>query len=139
LKRTFLQQGYLAWLERGHQRLSSRTYHLIGTELDWLAQKFAQTHGAGLEAALWIKSAVGPTQVAHQHQPAALSSNLLDAGKRGTDAPVVGDLAALQGHVEIHAHEHGLAADVDVCKGLGRHGVCLSLMVHRSPVGHAGR
>jgi hypothetical protein len=97
----------------------------FGPRLDGLAQKLAQAIGAWLEAAFGIVGAVGAAEVAHEHELAALVDDLLDAGQGRADAAVVGDLAALQGHVEVDAHEYGLAAGVDVGNRLGSHGRCL--------------
>ncbi len=125
VKADILKQRHIARLHPGDQRLGRRADDLVGTELDGLAQKLAQTIGARLEAAFRIVGAVGPAEVAHEHELAALIDDLLDAGKGGTNAAVVGDLPALEGHVEVDAHEYGLAAGIDVGDRLGSHGRCL--------------
>ena len=46
-----------------------------------------------------------------------LSDDLADGRRDALDARRVGDLAVLHRHVEIDAHQHALALDVDVIEG----------------------
>ena len=65
--------------------------------------------------------------MAHEDDARALRDELLDGGQRRADARVVGDGAVLHRHVEVDAHEHALAARVQLVDGfdLG-HGALLS-------------
>jgi hypothetical protein len=131
-----LKQHDVARLHAGHQGVGRGADDLVRAQLHRLAQQLAQALGAGLEAAFGIVGAVGPAQVAHEHQLAALIDDLLDAGQGRTDSAVIRDLPALEGHVEVDAHEYGLAAGIDIGNRLGGHGRCLvkcGLLVDTAP------
>ncbi len=57
-----------------------------------------------------------------QNQAAALFDGQLQRGQRFADARVVGDDAVLEWHVEVHADENALAAEVEIVDGQFRHG-----------------
>ena len=49
-----------------------------------------------------------------QHDARAAREQRLDGRERGAHARVVGDAIALERHVEVHAHERALAAQLRV-------------------------
>ena len=76
----------------------------IGDEFDRRSQDALHVPHDLLEGELGIGSA-GASQVRQQHHPPALVAQVRNRGDRGADPRVVADRAALQGHVEIHAHQ----------------------------------
>jgi hypothetical protein len=61
--------------------------------------------------------------MAHQKERGSLIQNILNGRQGGFDALVVGHFAVCHGHVEINAHEHALAFEVEVFDSLFIHGV----------------
>src|SRR5262249_15426741 len=64
-----------------------------------------------LERLLWIRPFRAP-EMGEQDHLAALVGNLADGRSHALDAGRVRDLAVLDGHVEIDAHEHALVSHV---------------------------
>src|SRR6267378_4992030 len=59
----------------------------------------------------------GTPEVRDQPERRAALDKSAEGGKRRADARVVGDLAALERHVEVDAHQYALSADVGVPDG----------------------
>ena len=78
------------------------------------AEQFLQDSPAGPQGHLIDPFAVRAAQVRHQDEPSAFPRDVPDGGQRGPDARVVGDLAALERHVEVHPHQHLSAFDIEV-------------------------
>ena len=94
----------------------------VAGELHVPAEQLTQLVGGGLQAELVIAFALGAPQVAHHdHRPAAVE-HVLDRRERHRHPPVVGDLArVVQRDVEVAAHQHFLAGQVEVGDGLLGH------------------
>jgi hypothetical protein len=61
--------------------------------------------------------------VRHQnHRAGILIQNSFDGRDGGADAGIIGDLPALNGDVEVHAHQHALAPQVYIADGFLVHG-----------------
>jgi hypothetical protein len=64
---------------------------------------------------LLVELALGRTpEMRHQHQPCIPGQRVLDAGQGGADARVVADDPVFERHVEILAHQHPLAGEIEV-------------------------
>ncbi len=77
-------------------------------------EELAQALGDRPQAQSVLDLAVGPAEVAGQDDPGALREQGPDRGEGGPDARVIGDLAVLEGNVEVDADEDTLATRVDV-------------------------
>jgi hypothetical protein len=86
-----------------------------------LVDQLPQPLGHRLERVFRLRAALGPAQVRHQDQPPATLDHALDRRHGLHDPAVVGDMPAVQRHVEINPHQHFFAADVDVRHGFLRH------------------
>lgn len=76
--------------------------HAVGRELHRLAEQALELGHDGLEAVLGVGGPVGAAEVRHEdHGLGAGVDGVLDGGKGADDALVVGDLLALEGHVEV--------------------------------------
>ena len=75
----------------------------------------------GFEAERRVGFALGPPEMAHQNQPAAGGKNVPNCFQRALNARIIGDAPILPGHVEIHAREHPLAAQVHFFNCARRH------------------
>ena len=84
----------------------------------------ASFSATGLSEYFAIFCPSGRPEVAHQHQARALAEHVLDGGQRGAQALVVLHLAVLDRHVEVDAHEHALALEVEVLDEELGHGPC---------------
>jgi hypothetical protein len=109
-----LDEERLSFLEAGLESL-----HLgpdeVGREHDVPADELRQARGDGLEAHLGIGLALGAAQVRGQDELGAAAQEVGDGGQRGFDALVVADGAVvIDGDVEVHPQEDGLALDVEV-------------------------
>ena len=62
--------------------------------------------------------ALGPAQVRGDHHLGPLVRQFQERRHRAVDARGVGDGAVLHGHVEVGAHQHPLAGDIEVVDGL---------------------
>ena len=94
----------------------------VGGERNRFSQQLGQLVGRRLHAVLRVRSVLGPSQVAHQDQPSAAVDHGADRRQRHANPPVVGDLLlVIQRHIEIDAHQHGLAGDIDILNRLLRH------------------
>ena len=102
--------------------------HRVGGEHHGLAHKLGELLGGGTQRERLLEALAGRTaEMAHEDDARAVVDELLDGGQRRADARVVGDGAVLHRHVEVDAHEHALAARVQLVDGfdLG-HGALLS-------------
>ncbi len=86
----------------------------VGLEPHRLSEELRELLRHRLERVLRDLLPVRSAQVAHEHQARALAEHVLDGGQRGAQALVVLHLAVLHRHVEVHAHDHALALEVEV-------------------------
>lgn len=71
--------------------------------------------GGGTQRERLLEALAGRTaEMAHEDDARAVVDEFLDGGQRRADARVVGDGAVLHRHVEVDAHEHALAARVQL-------------------------
>src|SRR5712664_2687747 len=89
----------------------------IQSEGDRLAEQLFQFFGGGPQGVFWIRAAFGPAEMRSKHEPAALFNGEPQRRQSFADACVVGDDAVFQRHVEVHADENALAAEVEVVDG----------------------
>ncbi len=118
------EQQHVAVLQR-IGRLLGLGADAVAGELHRFAQKLAEPVGARLERILGLRPALGPAKVRHEDHPAAAIDDVLDRRQRHDDTPIVGDLAAFEGHVEIDAHEHALTFDIHIRNSLLSHKLSL--------------
>ena len=91
----------------------------IGGELNLFAHQLGQPFGhRGESAFLFGFLILRPAQVGAEDDGRAVIGQIPDGGNGFTDTLVVGDDAVGQRHVEVAAHQHFFAADVDVFNGL---------------------
>ncbi len=77
-------------------------------------------HGAQPERVADL--ALGPPEVAHEHDRGAVLEQVGDGREGGADAGVVPDPAVLDGDVEVDPHEDALALRIEVTDGELVHG-----------------
>ena len=117
-----LEQRDFAGLERGNDIVGR---HAVGNELDFQSELLRKLFGDGPEREGRIVgirrrtelAALRTSEVAHEHEAAALLKNIIDGGKRRDDARIVRDLAAAvlgHRHVEVDAHNDALALEFDI-------------------------
>ena len=70
-----------------------------------------------LQAQLGLPLALGLAHVGAEDDLRAMVDEVLDGGQGGDDALVAGDLAVLQGDVEVAAAQHALAGHIDIADG----------------------
>ena len=110
-----LEQHHVAVLHRGDGGLRVLADNVVVVrEHNRLAQVLGETLGNGREGELGFRAVLRLAQVAAKNHLAAVRDQLLDRRQRGHDALVVGDLAILHRNIEIAAHKHFLAGDLDV-------------------------
>ncbi len=87
---------------------------------DGLAEQLLQLGGHRPQGVLGRRLPVGAPQVAHQDDGGALPQRVLDRRQRGGDPLVVRDRAGglVLRHVEVDAHQHALAGEVEIADGL---------------------
>ncbi len=95
----------------------------VGRHLDGNPQMRRQNVRGSAQAELWVGTAFRSSQMAHQKQRGALVQHILDSRQGGFDALVIGDLAILHGHVEIHAHQDALTFEIDISYSFLVHGM----------------
>ena len=118
-----LEHQDFARLESFRYLLDFRT-DAIRCHLDRDAEVSGQDLGGSLQAKLRVEAVLWAAEMTHQGQRRALFEYILDGGEGRFDALVVGDLAVCHRDVEVHAHEHTLALQVNVFHGF---------FVHNSP------
>ncbi len=79
-----------------------------------LPSSSASRFGDGLERVLRELLPVGPAEVAHQHEARALVEHVADRRQRRAQTLVVLDLAVLDRHVEVDAHQDAPAREGEV-------------------------
>ena len=89
--------------------------HRVARERDRLAEKLCQAQGSWAQRELLLEALARRTaDVAHKDDARAVADKLLDGRQRRLDARVVGHDAVGHGNVEIDAHEHALAARIEI-------------------------
>ncbi len=115
------EHQHVAGLEGLGHRLGLRP-DAIRRHFHGLLQKLGQPVRRDLQAELRRRTALGPAQVAHEHERGARLLQDIRDGRQGlADARVVGDFSVLHRHVEIDAHEHALVPEVHVLDCFNRH------------------
>ena len=96
--------------------------------------------GDGLERLRRV-APLRPAEMRQQDDLAALVGDLADGRRHALDAGRVGDLAVLDRHVEVDAHEHRLPFDVGLVeRAEGGHGMMFRLVrITRPPFGSSHR
>ena len=118
-----LEEGDLARLQ-GRAGLLDLGADAVVQERHRLAEELRELLRHRLQGVLRDLLPVRAAQVAHEHQARALAEHVLDGGQRGAQALVVLHLAVLDRHVEVHAHDHALAREVEVLDEELGHGPC---------------
>ncbi len=99
-----LQQRDRAVGQPGDHRLR-RVAHQVGGQRDIGAEQFAEPPGDRGQRELRVRLTLGPPQVRGQHHLGAGLGQLLDRRQGRAHPAVVGDLLAVQRHVEVGAHQ----------------------------------
>ena len=89
-------------------------------EDDVAADEALQHAAHGPQRVLRVRLALRPAEMRAQDDPRPVVDQVADRRQRRANARVVGDRAVGDRHVEVDAHEHALAFDVDVLDGLLR-------------------
>ncbi len=112
------QQGYAALRKLLEPDLDLRPDTVVELH-DVHAQELAEPRGDRIHAQSVVGAILGTPQVRDKDDPAARGlAQVINGRQRRADAGVVDDLAVLERDVEVDAHEHALADDVDVLDGL---------------------
>ena len=112
-----LQQNDVARLHRVDALLGVLADDVLGQD-DLLIELLAQALRNGGQGILHVEFALGTAQVRAEDDGRIVVQEVLDGGQRRHDAGVVGDLRAVQGDVEVAAHEYALAGYIDIFDGL---------------------
>ena len=112
-----LQQNDVAGLHRVDALLGVLADDVLGQD-DLLIELLAQALRNGGQGILHVEFALGTAQVRAEDDGRIVVQEVLDGGQRRHDAGVVGDLRAVQGDVEVAAHEYALAGYIDIFDGL---------------------
>ena len=109
------EQNHVAGFGLGAGGLDFRADAVV-QELHRAAEQFWSASATGLRREFFDALAIGPAEVAHQHDGAALVERVFDRRQRGLDALGVGDGAGdfVLRHVEIHADEGAFALQFDI-------------------------
>ena len=94
----------------------------IRGERHGLAQHLAKLCGHGRKAVFRIHFSFWPAEVRSEHETRASFDGKPQRGQCLADARVVGDAAAIERDVEIHADENALAAHFEIANGEFVHG-----------------
>jgi len=100
-----LQQQRVAVAQRARRRLD-----LVADDTG--RQRDAEVLGDGRQRQRRVRRALGPPEVGDEHEPRARRAQLVERRRRGADARVVGDAAAVERDVEVDADEDPQARDV---------------------------
>ncbi len=110
------QHGDTAVVERSN-RLSRFRTDAVVAERDRPAEKSLQRLGNGLQRKLGLRAVLRPAEMRDHDNLGAAICERLEARSYALKPCRIGHLAVLDGHVEIGAHDHALARDVDaVCR-----------------------
>ena len=131
-----LEEQQLAGSEPPHGVLGSRAERVAGHR-DRASEQLGQPLRDRPEPERVLDLAVGAAQVTGEDEARALREQVLDRRQRGADALVVGDLAVLEGDVEIDADEDAFARRVGVADGELVHGGVLRGADRRGPADEA--
>jgi hypothetical protein len=71
-----------------------------------LANELRKAASTGSERVLVLRATLGTAEMRRNSNASAVVEEVLDGGNRGTDASVIGDCLAIQGHVEVAADEN---------------------------------
>src|SRR5262249_19177873 len=108
--------------------LLRRVADAILRQRDVLADELRQARRRRLERVLRVRPLLGPAEVARADEARPALEGVLDRGQRLADALIVGDLAALEGHVEVDAEKDALLLD----RQLADRADSLERVAHRS-------
>jgi hypothetical protein len=86
-----------------------------------LLQQLAQRLGHEGQAHLGHDLALGAVEVGQQDDLGALGRQVVDGRQGRAQAGVVGDLAAVDGHVEVHPDQGALAGEIGGVEGAEGH------------------
>jgi hypothetical protein len=126
VKAQVLQHGHLAVAQVAHDLAGAIAHAVVGQQ-HFHFHQLGEACGRGLEAELGLDLALGAAEVRSQKDAPASLHDRLDGGDRRADARVVGDGRAVERHVEVDAHEHRAAHEIQIgerAKGRG-HGSAL--------------
>jgi len=112
------KQEHVAGFERSRGVLGHGADTVLGKG-HGLPEQLAQFSGHGLERKFRDTLAVRPAEMRHEHDARALLEGKLDRGQGRDNALVVGDGAGglVLRDVEIDAHEHALAGQIEIADG----------------------
>jgi hypothetical protein len=113
------------WKRRFSRRATSPGFV---EELHRLAEELGELLRHRLQGVLGDLLPVRAAEMAHEHEARPLAEHVLDGGQRGAQALVVLHLAVLDRHVEVDAHDHALAPEVEVLDEELGHGPCPCLL-----------
>ena len=82
----------------------------VARKVHMAPQDLRQAIGNRPEAQGRINFAIRPTKVRAENYPSVVSEQVLNGWNGGTNARVVANLPVTQGHVEVNANKHPLAA-----------------------------
>jgi hypothetical protein len=71
-----------------------------------LANELGKAASAGSEGVLVLRPTLGTAKMRRNSNASTVVEEVLDGGNRGTDASVIGDFLALQGHVQVATDEN---------------------------------
>ena len=115
------QQHHFAVLELGGQLVSGFADNVV-RHLHLHAQQLAQALGHGTQGILHVKLALGTAQVRAQNDLCAMLHQVFDGGQSAAQTVLVGnDLVFVHGHVEVAAHKHFFAVNLNVLDGFLSH------------------
>ena len=98
--------------------------HAIGGECHRLPQQLAKLRGHGREAVFGINFAFWTAQVRGEHEARSAFDGEAQGGQGLANARVVGNAAAIEWNIEIHADEDALTAHFEIANGELAHGNC---------------
>jgi hypothetical protein len=116
-----LQQGHAAVLH-GVDHLGGGRADAVAGEGHLLLQQLAQRLGDEGQAHLRHDLALGAVEVGQQDDLGALCRQVVDGRQGRAQAGVVGDLAAVDRHVEVHPDQGALAGEIGGVEGAEGHG-----------------
>ena len=90
-------------------------YWLMG---DVIFKQAFEVPGRGLQAELRLDLALGSAQVAHENQRGSRVQHVPDLGHGRANPRIIAHDVPLEGHVEVHAHQHTPAVQIEVANRL---------------------
>ena len=126
-----MEAGVLEHEDRAGRRFVDRLLGLAdidpvgGDEADRVAHGIGDGGHHHFERELGVDLALGAAEMGEDDGLAVDLDDFADGRHQTLDAGGVGHLAVGDGHVEIGAHQHALAGEIEVVEGLeGGHGTC---------------